>query len=121
MISPHDYYLRTRRDFLTTSASGLGGLALAHLLAGEGASAARGLTHFAPRAKRCIFIFMAGGVSHVDSYDYKENLFRDAGKMIRFDDARTLAKTRKIVEHKVKKPLKRLFYGGHARSGRGGV
>mgnify|MGYP001316781236 CR=1 FL=1 len=58
-----------------------------------------------PKAKRVIFLFMAGGVSHVDSYDYKEKLFQDDGKMIRFDDARTLAKTRKIVEHRVMKPL----------------
>ncbi|MED5419063.1 MAG: DUF1501 domain-containing protein, partial [Verrucomicrobiota bacterium] len=80
MISPREHYLRTRRDFLTTSASGLGGLALAHLLAGEGASAARGLTHFAPRAKRCIFIFMAGAPSQLDLFDYKPKLNELNGK-----------------------------------------
>jgi len=48
---------------------------------------------------------MAGGVSHVDSYDYKESLFQHDGKMMRFDDGRTLAKTRKIIEHRVMKPL----------------
>ena len=63
------------------------------------------LVHHSPKAKRVIFLFMAGGVSHVDSYDYKPRLFSDDGKMVRFDDARTLAKTRKIVEHRVKKPL----------------
>jgi hypothetical protein len=61
--------------------------------------------HHTPKAKRVIFLFMAGGVSHVDSFDYKQKLFDDDGKMVRFDDARTLAKTRKIVEHAVKKPL----------------
>ena len=39
-------------------------------------------THFAPRAKRVIFLFMSGGVSHVDSWDYKPKLFADAGKTI---------------------------------------
>lgn len=39
-------------------------------------------THFAARAKRVIFLFMSGGVSHVDSWDYKPKLFADAGKTI---------------------------------------
>lgn len=38
--------------------------------------------HFQPKAKNVIFLFMSGGVSHVDSWDYKPNLFRDAGKTI---------------------------------------
>src|SRR5262245_45027196 len=33
--------------------------------------------HFAPRAKRVIFLHMSGGVSHVDSFDYKPRLFSD--------------------------------------------
>ncbi len=41
----------------------------------------------------------------MDSYDYKESLFKNDGKMMRFDDGRTLAKTRKIIEHRVMKPL----------------
>jgi len=36
--------------------------------------------HFAPRAKRVIFLFMPGGVSHVDSFDPKPKLFADDGK-----------------------------------------
>ena len=36
--------------------------------------------HFAPRAKRVIFLYMSGGVSHVDSWDPKPKLFADAGK-----------------------------------------
>ncbi len=38
--------------------------------------------HFPARAKRVIFLFMSGGVSHVDSWDYKPKLFADAGKTI---------------------------------------
>jgi hypothetical protein len=38
-----------------------------------------------------IFLFMQGGVSHVDSFDHKPRLARDEGKMMPFDDARTIA------------------------------
>ena len=99
----------SRRNALRDLACGFGGLAmgaLAHQQArADGAVPPGKILHHSPKAKRVIFLFMAGGVSHVDSYDYKEQLFRDDGKMIRFDDARTLAKTRKVVEHRVMKPL----------------
>ncbi|HSI34842.1 MAG TPA: DUF1501 domain-containing protein [Tepidisphaeraceae bacterium] len=39
-------------------------------------------THFAPKAKRVIFLFMTGGVSHVDSFDHKPRLIADAGKSV---------------------------------------
>ncbi len=39
-------------------------------------------SHSAPKAKRVIFLFMSGGVSHVDSWDDKPKLFADAGKTI---------------------------------------
>lgn len=39
-------------------------------------------SHFAPKAKRVIFLYMSGGVSHVDSWDPKPTLFADAGKTI---------------------------------------
>lgn len=38
--------------------------------------------HYAPKAKRVIFLYMSGGVSHVDSWDYKPKLFADAGKTV---------------------------------------
>lgn len=57
--------------------------------------------HFAPRAKRVIFIFMQGGPSHVDTFDYKPRLAKDDGRLLEFDDARTLAKTRQISKHRV--------------------
>ncbi|MFN5960136.1 MAG: DUF1501 domain-containing protein [Verrucomicrobiota bacterium] len=41
---------------------------------------------FQPKAKRVIFIFCNGGVSHVDSFDPKPLLFRDAGKSVRVDE-----------------------------------
>ncbi len=49
------------------------------------------LAHHAPRAKRVIFLFMQGGVSQVDSFDYKPRLARDDGKKMPFDDARLRA------------------------------
>ena len=39
-------------------------------------------THFPPKAKRVIFLYMSGGVSHVDSWDPKPKLFADAGKTV---------------------------------------
>jgi len=85
--------LRTRRDFLTTSASGLGGVALASLLAEEGLLATpQGnefedpLTprkpHFNAKAKACIFIFMAGAPSHLDLFDPKPKLNEMAGQSL---------------------------------------
>jgi hypothetical protein len=68
-----------RRDLLRTSCLGFGGLALASLLGRE--SAAQALApHHAARAKRMIFLFMHGGPSQVDTFDYKPLLQRDDGK-----------------------------------------
>ena len=39
-------------------------------------------THFSPKAKRVIFLYMSGGVSHIDSWDPKPKLFADAGKTV---------------------------------------
>src|SRR2546430_4404974 len=99
MIDP----LLTRRRLLQSTACGFGYLALAGLA--QTASASNPLApktpHHRPRAKRVIFLFMQGGPSHVDTFDYKPRLAKDDGKMLEFDDARTLAKTRKIVSHRV--------------------
>jgi len=95
----------SRRHALRDVACGFGGLAMGALAHQQATGTSARIVHHPPKAKRVIFLFMAGGVSHVDSYDYKEQLFQDDGKMVRFDDARTLAKTRKIIEHRVMKPL----------------
>lgn len=95
----------SRRHALRDVACGFGGLAMGALAHQQATGASARIVHHPPKAKRVIFLFMAGGVSHVDSYDYKEQLFQDDGKMVRFNDARTLAKTRKIIEHRVMKPL----------------
>jgi hypothetical protein len=74
------------------------------------------LPHFAPRAKRVIFLFMAGGVSQVDSFDYKPLLEREDGKMLDFNDARNLARTGKGAKSRVMKSLWK--FRRHGESGK---
>ncbi len=80
----------TRRKFLVRSAQGIGSVALASLLRGGSLQAApppardagvdgpwRGVVnplHYVPRAKRIIYLYMAGGPSHLESFDYKPKL-----------------------------------------------
>lgn len=68
----------TRRHFFRQGAMGLGGAALASLLPnrlpGEGILQSQGGTHFAPKAKRAIYLFMAGAPSQIDMLDYKPAL-----------------------------------------------
>ena len=71
----------SRRDFLRRSGLGLGWLAFAQM-ANQQTQAAivRPTPHFVPRAKHVIFLFMDGGVSHVDSFDPKPELDRLHGQ-----------------------------------------
>lgn len=87
----------SRRRMLQASAVGFGNLALASMLGEEamGAMGAMGseslsspTTHFPARAKRVIFLFMKGGPSHLDSFDYKPQLQKDDGKPLPFDKPR---------------------------------
>ena len=75
----------SRREFLRQAGCGLGSVALATMLWEDGlARADVGPTtqqpHFAPRAKRVIFLFMHGGPSHVDLFDPKPELTKYAGQ-----------------------------------------
>ena len=72
-----------RRAFLSRTACGIGAAALSTLLRADAASASdappasRGVInplHFAPKAKRVIFLTMAGGPSHLETLDYKPKL-----------------------------------------------
>ncbi|MDB5311788.1 MAG: hypothetical protein JWO38_5990 [Gemmataceae bacterium] len=85
--NPHSVFPMSRRDFLCRAAGGFGAVALAGLWAEEArAASADPLAprpgHFPPRADQVIFIFSTGGVSHVDSFDYKPKLAADHGKSI---------------------------------------
>src|SRR5215213_7062730 len=63
--------LLTRRQLFGRAATGIGTAALASLLNPRLLSAS---THFAPRAKHVIYLFMSGGPSHIDLFDYKPKL-----------------------------------------------
>ena len=87
--------LASRRDMLRYTACGFGSLALAALAQqAQGAKAADPLAprtpHVLPKAKRIIFLFMQGGPSQVDSFDYKPTLDKEDGKQHGFDDARII-------------------------------
>jgi hypothetical protein len=126
-----DYTTLARRQFLTSSASGVGLAALAALFRDEGLLAANidsgnhaaaqaashdslamKSPHFAPRAKRCICIFLEGGPSQMDLFDPKPELTRlDGQKMpesltknVRFafiqkETATIMASRRKFAKH----------------------
>ena len=78
---------QTRRAFFERSTLGLGGIALGSLL---NARAARrnaigglaGLPHFAPKAKRVIYLFQSGGPSQMDLFDYKPHLAKRFGEEV---------------------------------------
>ena len=106
----------TRRQALRNLGCGFGYLALADLAARADVNPlAPKPMHFPARAKRIIFLFMSGGVSHVDSFDYKPRLDRDDGKMMDFADLRSIAKTGKSPQMRVMKPL--WEFGQHGQSG----
>ncbi|MBI3413903.1 MAG: DUF1501 domain-containing protein [Verrucomicrobia bacterium] len=125
-MNPLQQHFRlSRREFLTSAAGGIGGLALASLLAKDAHAAATSTAggkdlnplaphapHFAPRATNCIFFFLSGGSSQVDLFDPKPKLNELAGqplpesvlKNVRFafiqkDSARLMASPRSFKQH----------------------
>src|SRR5262245_22497147 len=72
----------TRRTFLANTGVGLGSVALSTLLARDLGAAEKGekdrglpdVPHHAPKAKRVIFLYMSGGPSHLETFDYKPQL-----------------------------------------------
>jgi hypothetical protein len=76
-----DLQYRTRRHFLKTCTTGLGGVALASLIGCQDSNpllpnfsevkSLDGLSHFAPKAKRVIYLHMAGAPSQLELFDYK--------------------------------------------------
>jgi hypothetical protein len=86
----------SRREFLWEIGAGFGGVALTGLLDGDGffsgkaqAAYANPLAprapHFRPRAKHCIFLFMYGGPSQVDTWDYKPVLQKRDGQTVNLE------------------------------------
>lgn len=90
MFCDHVNFNLSRREFFGRFAMGVGGVALMHLLqrsalgaTGPAPSPFKGILaqpHFPPRAKRIIYLFMAGGPSQHDLFDYKPLLNRMNGQ-----------------------------------------
>jgi hypothetical protein len=84
----------SRREFLHRAGSGFGGIALAALLASERSTSAAAPVidpvyplrprrpHFSAQAKQVIFLYMHGGPSHVDTFDYKPLLDKLDGQPV---------------------------------------
>jgi len=116
-----ELHARTRRHFFAECGVGLGSIALASLLHGEAEATIDPLDlqnplaprrpHFAPKAKRVIFLFMAGGPSQLELFDYKPKLQELDGQIVppeftknkRFafikGDAKLLGTKRKFARH----------------------
>jgi Protein of unknown function (DUF1501) len=86
-----------RRELLQRAAGGFASIALAGILADRQAAGARAATtaddplaakppHMPPRARRVVFLYMTGGVSHVDTFDPKPRLIGGHGKSITVDN-----------------------------------
>src|SRR5687767_11054595 len=76
-MAEHCRYTRNRREFLTDAFCGFGSLAITTMLAQEQLRAAKfnplapKPPHFEAKAKNVIFLFMAGGPSHLETFDPK--------------------------------------------------
>lgn len=120
----------SRRAALQRVACGFGGLALAGLCAEKtpaagptsgSSSVANPLAvkqpNFPARAQRIIFLFMQGGPSHVDTFDYKPALEKNDGQSMPFNDARAIANSGKrgTTQRVMKSPWQFHQYGESAR------
>jgi hypothetical protein len=106
----HQFCRRTRREFLWEAGCGFGSVALSAMLGDDffvqraGAAETKFTNpmaprqpHYAGKAKACIFLFMYGGPSHIETFDYKPDLYPLDGKTI---------------------PVKTFGRGGHKNVGR---
>ena len=82
----NDYNQQTRREFFNWGMNGLGATALATLLSRESTLAASKDSKLQPKARRAIHICLVGGMSHVDSFDYKSELKKFHGKSLQTDE-----------------------------------
>ena len=75
----------SRREFLWKIGGGLGGVAMTQMLAREAAATGAGLEgglHHVPKARRIIQLFMTGGASPMDTFDYKPELEKVHGQKL---------------------------------------
>lgn len=116
--TPEHVCTGTRREFLWEMGAGFAGLALTSLLDGDGFFARHGYAaetggdsaghnlahplvvrppHFAPKAKRCIFFFLYGGPSSMDTFDYKPELQARDGQTIDIEMRRRSVRKEKLL------------------------
>lgn len=126
-----------RRLFLEQTGLGFGSLALSSMLQREGAAGATagwappdGMPHFAPKAKSVIWLFMRGGVSHMESFDPKPALTKYAGQSIPNTpfasvlDPERLKKVRVVVVNDANGQLRNKVYPlqiGYRKYGESGI
>lgn len=119
-VQPHFPTTATRREFLLRAGGGIGGIALAALLnsetlRGNAQAGERGAgnplaprePHFAPRAKRVIYLFMHGGPSHVDLFDPKPDLIKYAGQPLPESFGEVMTR-RKVAQNPLLGPVRPL-------------
>ena len=118
---------RSRRELLAQTCCGFGGLALTAMrmsTADAAGAASKSQSResivaqpamFVPRAKRIIFIFMQGGPSHVDTFDYKPELVSRDGQSINFTGVR-FGDFGQVTKQKLMKPLWR--FTRHGQTGK---
>src|SRR5437763_8183459 len=111
----------TRRQFLWETGAGFAGLALTSLLDRDGFFAraagpqpanplAPKKPHFAARARHCIFLFLYGGPSQVDTFDYKPELQKRDGQTVEIEIRRHSVQKQKLLASRRK-------WARHGRSG----
>ena len=107
-----------RRSFLAQAGGGVGALALASLLRDDALAAsnplAPRLSHFAPRAKRVLWLFMHGGPSHMDLWDPKPDLIKYAGQPLPPSFGLVMTR-RKVAKNPLLGPIKP--FRPHGQSG----
>src|SRR5262245_58404208 len=124
----------TRRSFLADTGMGFTGLALAAMLHEDAPAAAaapvdrtQGKTLFPAKAKNVIWIFMCGGVSHVESFDVKPELTKYAGKTVDATPYKDVFSDRRIKDVVAPNPShggRRVLMGlntGHKKYGKSGL
>ncbi|NNJ26841.1 DUF1501 domain-containing protein [Alienimonas chondri] len=111
-VAPANYCGRTRREFLHQLGGGFGSVALTSMLSGDGfafddrgnaeapQSLAAGL-HHQPKAKNVIFLFMYGGPSHMDTFDYKPEMEGRDGQTV---EVKTFGRGGKKNEGRIVEP-----------------
>ena len=82
MHSYDDLMRSTRRQFLSRTGLGLGAMAMTQLAPAAAIPGVIAKPHFAPKAKRVIYLFQAGGPSHLETFDFKPLLREGHGKAL---------------------------------------